>query len=623
MSQNENVNRNEIKPQAKRNRPRPMMGGGGHGRGFGMPAEKAKDFKGSLKRLLGLLKPQRGLLILITVLTVLASAFSIISPKVLGLITTALYEGVRTGVFDMSYILRILVILGGLYLLSAGFNAVQQVTMTSLAQRTVFGLRQQIEQKLSRLPLKYFDQTPRGDILSRLTNDADNIAGTLQQSVTQLISAVITLVGVLAMMLWISPLMTLVSLIVIPLGAFATINIAKHSQKLFAAQWEATGDLNAHIEEMYTGHSVVRLFGREKEAIRVFEQINQQLYGASWKAQFVSSIMMPVMMLINNIGYVLVCAIGALRVARGAMPLGDVHAFIQYSRQFTQPINQVASIMNVLQSTVASAERVFMLLDEEEQVPDANPPAVLEKAQGNVRFEGVDFSYVPEKPLIKNLNIQVQSGQMVAIVGPTGAGKTTLVNLLMRFYDVDAGTIAVDGVDIRHLTRQDLRSHFGMVLQDAWLFTGTIRDNIAYGKLDATEQEIADAARAAYVHRFVRTLPQGYDTVLEEGAAGISQGQRQLLTIARAMVADPDILILDEATSSVDTRTEVLIQRAMARLMKGRTSFVIAHRLSTIRSADCILVMKEGAVVEQGTHEELMEKDGFYAELYNSQFAKN
>ena len=464
---------------------------------------------------------------------------------------------------------------------------------------------------------------PRGDVLSRVTNDIDNIQQTLSQSITQIITAVLTIVGILIMMLTISPLLALVSLVTLPLSAIVAMVIAKKSQKQFAIQWASTGDLNGHIEEMFSGHGVVQAYGKQEAAVRRFDEHNDRLFGASFKAQFISGIIMPMMTLINNLNYVIVCVVGGIRVAQGTVSFGDIQAFVQYARQFTQPIAQTASIVNVIQSTVASAERVFELLDSEEETPDAVPTALTENAgcQGDVRFEGVSFRYLPDKPLFDNLNLSVAPGQTVAIVGPTGAGKTTLVNLLMRFYEIDAGVIRMDGTDIRELPREQLRRPIGMVLQDTWLFHGTIRANIAYGREGATEEEIREAARAAYVHHFVRTLPDGYDTVLEDDASNISQGQKQLLTIARAFLAEPRVLILDEATSSVDTRTEVIVQLAMARLMEGRTSFVIAHRLSTIRNANTILVMNNGQVMEQGSHEELLEKQGFYYNLYQAQFA--
>ena len=523
---------------------------------------------------------------------------------------------------DFAAMGRIILLLIGVYVLSAAFAWGQQYIMAGVSQRTVYTLRKEVDTKLNTLPLKYFDDNERGDILSRVTNDIDNIANSLQQSLTQLITSVFTIIGVLGMMFWISPLLAAISLLVLPIAFFGTMQIAKRSQKQFTAQWKHTGDLNGHIEEMHTGHAIVKMFGRQDEAIEVFDDRNQKLYEASFKAQFISGIIQPMMNFVGNLNYVAIAVIGGVKVASGTMSLGDVQAFIQYSRQFTMPITQTASIANVFQSAVASAERVFELLDAAEEVPDTTNPTVLEHATGRISLENVSFRYDPETPLIEDLNLEVEPGQTVAIVGPTGAGKTTLVNLLMRFYEIDHGRIALDGIDIKDMTRDNLRTTFGMVLQDAWLFSGTIRDNIEYGYVGATEERLHDAAQAAYVDHFVRTLADGYDTVLDDDASNVSQGEKQLLTIARAFLADPEILILDEATSSVDTRTEVLIQKAMKRLMHGRTSFVIAHRLSTIRDADIILVMNHGRIVEKGTHTELLAANGFYFDLYNSQFVE-
>ena len=523
---------------------------------------------------------------------------------------------------DFAAMGRIILLLIGVYVLSAAFAWGQQYIMAGVSQRTVYTLRKEVDTKLNTLPLKYFDDNERGDILSRVTNDIDNIANSLQQSLTQLITSVFTIIGVLGMMFWISPLLAAISLLVLPIAFFGTMQIAKRSQKQFTAQWKHTGDLNGHIEEMHTGHAIVKMFGRQDEAIEVFDDRNQKLYEASFKAQFISGIIQPMMNFVGNLNYVAIAVIGGLKVASGTMSLGDVQAFIQYSRQFTMPITQTASIANVFQSAVASAERVFELLDAAEEVPDTTSPIVLEHATGRISLENVSFRYDPATPLIEDLNLEVEPGQTVAIVGPTGAGKTTLVNLLMRFYEIDEGRIALDGIDIKDMTRDNLRTTFGMVLQDAWLFSGTIRENIEYGYVGATEERLHDAAQAAYVDHFVRTLADGYDTVLDDDASNVSQGEKQLLTIARAFLADPEILILDEATSSVDTRTEVLIQKAMKRLMHGRTSFVIAHRLSTIRDADIILVMNHGRIVEKGTHAELLAAKGFYFDLYNSQFVE-
>jgi ATP-binding cassette subfamily B protein len=521
---------------------------------------------------------------------------------------------------DFTALHRQLALVALIYLLSGVFMWLQQYLMAGVAQKIVYTMRKQVDVKLARLPLRYFDSNPRGDILSRVTNDIDNIAQTLQQSMTQIITSTLTIVGVLIMMLTISWLLALISVLVVPVSVVITMFIARRSQKQFAAQWETTGDLNGHVEEMFTGHNVVKVFGRQQAAIATFDEQNEGLYQASFKAQFISGIIMPVMNFVMNLNYVAIAVVGGLMVATGRISLGDVQAFIQYSRQFTMPITQVASIMNVLQSTAASAERVFELLDEKEEVPDAPECVVFEHTRGHIALEDVSFRYVPDTPLITDLTLDVEPGETVAIVGPTGAGKTTLVNLLLRFYDIDEGTIRVDGVDTRDISRSDLRRLFGMVLQDTWLFSGTIRANIAYGREGASEDEIRAAAQAARVDHFVRALPDGYDTVLDDDATNVSQGEKQLLTIARAFLADPDILILDEATSSVDTRTEVLIQEAMAHLMKDRTSFVIAHRLSTIRGADIILVMDKGTIIEQGSHEELMTARGFYYDLYASQF---
>jgi len=601
---------------------------GGHGpRGLAM-LEKPRDFKGTFRRLVGYLRPHFAKLILVIILAVLSTAFGIVSPKIMGLATTKLAEGIAArlngvpdAAIDFAYIGNILLILGGLYLLSSLFSFAQQYVMAGVTQNTVYDMRREIMQKLSRLPLRYYDSRTHGEILSRVTNDVDTISSTLQQSMTQLITAAATLVGIVFMMLWISPFLTLVTVIILPAAFVVTRKIASHSRKYFAGQQKNLGDLNGHVEEMLGGHKVIKAFGREQDSINKFEEVNERLYDTSWKAQFISGLIMPLMMLLNNIGFVLVSVAGGIMVIRGSLPIGDVQAMIQYSRQFTQPISQTASIFNILQATMAAAERVFEVLDEEEERPDDPKAVKLSQLQGQVQFKNVDFSYQEDAPLFEDLTIDAKPGQTIAIVGPTGAGKTTLVNLLMRFYEVNGGKITVDGIDIKDLQRTDLRSIFGMVLQDTWLFNGTIRDNIAYGRLSASEEEVVQAAKAAHADHFIRTLPDGYDTILNEEASNISQGQKQLLTIARAVLADPAILILDEATSSVDTRTEVLIQEAMDKLMKGRTSFVIAHRLSTIRNADLILVMNEGQIIEQGTHQGLLDQDGFYAELYNSQFA--
>lgn len=609
--------------------PRPGHGPGPGGPGMGMPVEKAKDFKGTLKRLIRYLRPHKYQLVAVFVMAILSTVFSILSPKVMGKATTKLFEGIIAKVqgipgakIDFQYVWYIILILIGLYVLSALFGYVQQYLMAGVAQNTVYDLRKDVNAKLNKLPLKYFDARTHGEILSRVTNDVDNIASTLQQSLTQLITSILTIIGVIVMMLSISPLMTLIAVLTLPLSIVAITSIAKRSQKQFVRQQKELGQLNGHVEEMYTGHKVIKAFGRETKSLEQFDTINERLYEAGWKAQFISGVIMPIMSFIGNIGYVLVSVVGGILVTKRSIEIGDVQAFIQYARQFTMPITQTANIANIIQSTVASAERVFEILDEEEQVPEVENPVVLEKPRGDVVFNHVRFGYDPEHLLIEDMNIDVKQGQTIAIVGPTGAGKTTLINLLMRFYEVNGGSITVDGVNIAEMRRGDLRSLFGMVLQDTWLFNGTIRDNIAYGREGATDEEVVRAAKMAYADHFIRTLPGGYNTVLNEEASNISQGQKQLLTIARAILADPAILILDEATSSVDTRTEVQIQKAMKELMKGRTSFVIAHRLSTIRDADLILVMNHGTVIEKGTHDELLALGGFYADLYNSQFTQ-
>ncbi|MDQ0200007.1 ABC transporter ATP-binding protein [Neobacillus ginsengisoli] len=608
-------------------------GGPGPGGAFGfrggmMPVQKAKDFKGTLKRLISYLKPHRLQLLAVLITAIISTVFSIVSPKIMGKATTKLFEGLMLkfkGVpgakIDFDYIGQIIILLIVLYILSAIFAYIQQFIMAGVAQKTVFNLRKEVDEKLNRLPLKYFDSRTHGEILSRAVNDVDNISTTLQQSLTQLITSVVTIVGVIVMMLTISPLMTLIVVVTLPLSFVATASIAKKSQQFFKGQQKALGQLNGHVEEMYTGHKVIKVFGHEKKSIEQFEAINETLYQSGWKAQFVSGMIMPLMSFVNNIGYVLVSVAGGILVTKRSIEIGDIQAFIQYARQFAQPITQTAMIANVIQSTIASAERVFEILDELEEIPEAVNAKVVDDPNGEVSFKHVSFGYEEKEMLIEDMNIDVKPGQTVAIVGPTGAGKTTLINLLMRFYEINSGTIFIDGIDIRELKRDDLRSLFGMVLQDTWLFNSTIRDNIAYGKEGATEKEIIEAAQAANADHFIRTLPDGYDTILNEEASNISQGQKQLLTIARAILADPAILILDEATSSVDTRTEVQIQKAMKHLMNGRTSFIIAHRLSTIRDADLILVMNNGSVIEKGNHKELLEKDGFYADLYNSQFS--
>jgi ATP-binding cassette subfamily B protein len=623
------------------------MGGGPMG-AMGRPVEKAKDFKGTFKRLLSYFLPQKFLLLVVLIAAIIGTAFNIVGPKILGLATTKLFDGLvakyqaigkNIGIgkalaknprlplhpvpvpgIDFHYIATVLLILLGLYVISALFMYLQQYIMAGVAQRTIYKLRRDVEEKLSRLPLKYFDGRTHGEVLSRAVNDMDNISSTLQQSVTQLISSVVTLIGVLVLMLTISWLLSLVVLITLPLSLIITMGIAKRSQTYFRDQQRSLGTLNGHVEEMLTGHKIVKAFGRERQSVAEFIELNEKLYEAGWKAQFVSGMIMPLMRSVGNFGYAFVAVIGGIMVANNSISIGDVQAFIQYAQQFTQPITMLANFANVIQSTMASAERIFELLDEEEQTPEIVDAVAIESPQGAVQFQHVRFGYKEDAILMEDMNIDVQPGQMIAIVGPTGAGKTTLVNLLMRFYEVNGGQILVDGVNITDYKRGDLRRTFGMVLQDTWLFHGTIHDNIAYGCDGATDDEIVRASKAAYSDHFVRTLPEGYNTVLNEEASNISQGQKQLLTIARAFLADPEILILDEATSSVDTRTEQQIQKAMTELMKGRTSFVIAHRLSTIRDADLILVMNHGTIIEKGTHNELLEQNGFYADLYNSQF---
>ncbi len=615
---------------------KPIRGGIGQGPagGMSMPVEKAKDFKGTLKRLVGYFAPQKLNFIAVSILAIVSTVFSIFGPMVLGKATTKIAEGVMSGrslgylsvsQYDFEYIGKILLFMIVLYIISSLTGFAMSYIMSGVSQKTVYVMRNELKDKLDRLPLKYFDDRTHGEILSRGTNDMDTIATTLQQSLTQLITSLVTIVGILIMMVSISPLLTVIALITLPVCTLLTMFVAKKARTYFANQQKSLGEINGHVEEMYTGHKIVKVFGREKESIERFQKINEALYHAGWKAQFISGIIMPALNFINNLGYVFICVIGGILVVKKAIDVGDIQAFIQYMRSFTHPIVQTANIANVIQSTIASAERVFEVLDEAEQLPEIQNAVAVRKETvcGEVGFEQVRFRYVEEVPLIENMNIHVKPGQMVAIVGPTGAGKTTLVNLLLRFYELSGGRITIDGIDITKMTRGDLRSLFGMVLQDTWLYKGSIMDNIGYGLEDSEQQKIIDAAKAAHADHFIRSLPKGYETELNEEASNISQGQRQLLTIARALLADPPILILDEATSSVDTRTEALIQKAMAKLMKGRTSFVIAHRLSTIKNADLILVMKDGSVIEQGTHEELMKQKGFYEDLYNSQFTKN
>lgn len=597
--------------------------GRGPGGGMMMPGEKPKEFKKTLRRLLGYLKPRKVQLIFVAVAAIFSTLFNVISPKLLGDATSSLFESLTSGTgVDFPFLGKLLLTLAGLYALSALFAFLQQYIMAGVSQRTIAEMRQEVNEKLTRLPLSYFDKHAHGDVLSRAVNDIDNINTSLQQALTQIITSVITVIGIVIMMLVISPLLTVVVCLTIPLSLFVVRFIASFSQKHFAAQQKELGNINGHIEEMFTGHQVVKAFGHEEKAIEQFDDINERLYESGWKAQFISGIMMPMMTFVGNLGYVFVSIVGGLLVLNGNIRVGDVQAFIQYTQQISHPMAQVAGIANMIQSAIASAERVFILLDETEEEQELPAPVDTESLSGDVSFQNVRFGYEKDVPIIKGLNVDVEEGQTIAIVGPTGAGKTTIINLLMRFYELDSGTIRVGGTDLKALSREQVRSLFAMVLQDTWLFNGTIRDNIAYGREGATEDEIVKAAKSAYADDFIRTLPDGYDTVLSEDATNISQGQRQLLTIARAILSDPKILILDEATSSVDTRTEMNIQKAMNELMEGRTSFVIAHRLSTIKGADLILVMNEGDIIEKGNHQQLLEQNGFYADLYYSQFSQ-
>lgn len=608
----------------------PGPGSGGHGGGPGggrtvIPTAKPKEFKKSLFRLLGYMKPRAISLIVVLLLAILSTIFNVISPKELGKATTEIFTGVMTPAgINYDKIFDVLFVVLMLYLGSSLFSFLQQYVMSSVAQRTVYDMRKELKAKLGRLPLRYFDTRSNGDILSRSVNDMDNIANTLQQALTQAITAIVQIVGVLIMMLTISWQMTLIVVATVPLSVLLVAIVASRSQKYFGAQQKNLGVLNDHVEETFGGHTVVKAFGQEKKSLGKFDVVNKDYYVAAKKAQFISGIMMPLMQFVGNLGYVAVCVGGGIFVTNGTLTVGNIQAFTQYVQLFSQPISSVANISNVIQSTMASAERIFEVLDEQEE-EDIIPENVEHRAGESDRivFDHVKFGYTPDKPLMHDLNIDVKEGQMVAIVGPTGAGKTTIINLLMRFYDVEGGGIRLGGVDTRDMTKNDVRDKFGMVLQDTWLFNGTIADNIAYGRDDATTEEVIAAAEAAYADEFIRRLPDGYDTILNEEGSNISQGQKQLLTIARAILSDPSILILDEATSSVDTRTELNIQLAMGNLMEGRTSFVIAHRLSTIRDADLILVMNHGNVIEQGTHKELLAENGFYADLYNSQFAND
>ena len=602
----------------------PGMGHGGHG----MPGEKAKDFKGTMKKLMSYLGMYKLPFLLVAVFAVGSTVFNILGPKILGKATTEIFNGLVGKIsggagIDFDKIGRILILLLGLYVCSALFSFIQGYIMTGVSQKLTYRMRKEISEKINRLPMNYFDRQPHGEILSRITNDVDTLSQSLNQSATQLITSVATIIGVLVMMLSISPLMTLIALLILPVSVGLISVIVKRSQKYFKSQQEYLGHVNGQVEEVYGGHNIVKAFNKETDVIAEFDRDNEILYESAWKSQFLSGMMMPIMQFVGNLGYVSVVILGGWLAIKDVIEVGDIQSFIQYVRNFTQPIQQAAQVANMLQSTAAASERVFEFLEEEEEdqtVPDA---VSIKGLEGRVEFEHVRFGYNPEHTIIHDFSAKVEPGQKIAIVGPTGAGKTTMVKLVMRFYDVNSGAIKVDGHDIRDFNRSELREMFGMVLQDTWLFKGSIEDNIRYGKLDATHEEVVEAAKAAYVHRFVQTLPGGYGMELNEEANNVSQGQKQLLTIARAILADPKILILDEATSSVDTRTEVRIQKAMDNLMRGRTSFIIAHRLSTIRDADLILVMKDGDIIEQGNHEELLAQGGFYAELYNSQFERS
>jgi ATP-binding cassette subfamily B protein len=588
--------------------------------------EKARDFKGTMAKLLRYLSSYKWRFLVVMIFAVASTVFNIIGPKILGKATTRLFEGAvamlrgtGTGI-DFVYIGNILAMLAGLYIAAAVFSFIQGWIMTDVSMKITYRFRKDISQKINRLPISYFDRTSQGEVLSRVTNDVDTVSQSLNQSLTQIITSVITMIGVLVMMFSISWLMTLVVMVILPISAVFITVIVRHSQKYYKQQQEYLGHVNGHVEEMFGGHVVVKAFNGEKRSVEKFNGLNNTLYNSAWKAQFMSGLMMPIMNFVGNLGYVAVAVLGGVLAFRNLITVGDIQAFIQYVRNFTQPITQIANISNVLQQTAAASERVFEFLAEAEETPDTTNPVELSKVEGHVEFRNVRFGYTPEKTIITDFSAEILPGQKIAIVGPTGAGKTTMVKLLMRYYDIQGGTILVDGHDIRDFTRDGLRDKFGMVLQDSWLYNASIMENIRYGKLDATDEEVYQAARVANVDHFIRTMPDGYNMVLDEETSNISQGQKQLLTIARAVLSQPAILILDEATSSVDTRTEVLIQKAMDNLMQGRTSFIIAHRLSTIRNADRILVMDKGDIVEQGTHEELLQKDGFYASIYNSQF---
>lgn len=606
--------------------------GGQMGRMGGGPraVEKAKDFKGTMKKLGVYLKPYSLSIAIVILFAIGSAAFSIVGPKILGKATTKIFEGLVqkiTGVpdasIDFGYIGNIAMILVALYLVSSLFGIIQSFIMSGVAQKVSYNLRKQISEKMDTLPLNYFDTRTNGEVLSRITNDVDTVNQTLNQSLSQIITSVVTLIGVLIMMFSISWIMTLATFIILPVSMVLISLVVKKSQKYFKSQQEYLGHLNGQVEEVYGGHNIMKAFNREEASTKDFDELNNTLYKSAWKSQFLSGMMMPIMSFVGNLGYVLVSILGGWLTIKSVITVGDIQAFIQYVRSFNQPIAQMAQVANIMQSTAAAAERVFEFLDEKDEVKDPVNSVDPSEIRGEVEFEDVHFGYNPDKIIINDFSVDVKPGQKVAIVGPTGAGKTTIVKLLMRFYDINSGSIKIDGHDIRDFKRADLRNLFGMVLQDTWLFNGTIMENLRYGRLDATDAEVKEAAKAAHVDHFVKTLPDGYNMVLNEEASNISQGQKQLLTIARAFLKDPKLLILDEATSSVDTRTELLIQKAMEKLMEGRTSFIIAHRLSTIRDADLILVMKDGDIVEQGNHEELLEKGGFYSSLYNSQFEQS
>ncbi len=602
------------------------MGKGPMGHGMKGPSEKAKDFKGTMKTLLGYLKPFRAHIILVILFAIGSAAFAVLGPKILGNATTEIFEGLVgkvTGTgsgINFTKITNILIFLLVLYIVSAVFSFIQGYVMTGVTQKVSYNLRKEISEKINRMPLKYFDTKSHGEVLSRVTNDVDTISQSLNQSMTQVITSVTTLIGVLVMMLSISISMTLAAIVILPISMGLIGFIIKHSQKHFRSQQKYLGEVNGQVEEVYSGHNIVKAFNRENEVKKEFDNLNDKLYNSAWKSQFLSGLMQPVMMFIGNLGYVVVSILGGYLAIKGTITVGNIQSFIQYVRNFTQPLAQVAQVANLLQSTAAAAERVFEFLDEEEEVQLADKAISANNIKGEVEFKNVSFGYDSDKIIIKDFTANVKPGQKIAIVGPTGAGKTTIVKLLMRFYDINSGEILIDGHNIKDFNREDLRSLFGMVLQDTWLFNGSIMENIRYGRLNATDEEVYAAAKAAYVDHFIKTLPDSYNMVLNEEANNVSLGQKQLLTIARAILKDPKILILDEATSSVDTRTEALIQKAMDRLMEGRTSFIIAHRLSTIKNADLILVMKDGDIIEMGNHEQLLEKGDFYASLYNSQF---